>query len=337
MTLTASLIEAPSTENTMDPIYVEANYFRVNLFNGICIAYVDSKIDALPMMSSQETIVLIHGFPQTSYQYRHVIPLLTNSGYRVIAPDYRGAGESSKPMDGFTKASMAADFISLLDHLQIIERVHVVGHDMGGIVAFVLASRWPERIASVCVSECLLPGTDTFNQRLSQSPTEYFHFAFHSVYNLPEALIQGRERLYIDYFINKMCYRIGAFGPEHIQRYTNAYCQPGALRCALDLYRSLEKDAEDTRSWLEDNGKCQVPCMMMCGEFSSYGEYIGRMGSELVEKDYLTQSYDSSSGHFVAEENPREFVELILAFIQRQDRSRSRSRSPAQIKIEGRH
>ena len=302
----------------MTSLDIESNYFRVNLFNGVSLAYIDCAGDSPLVGRRGGTIVLLHGFPQTSYQFRKVIPLLSSAGYRVLAPDYRGAGESSKPSNGFSKAVMAADVIALLDHLEIDDPVHVVGHDVGGLIAFVLATRWPERVASACFGECFLPGTEVCRDQLTSDPVSYFHFAFHGVSNLPEALIQGREKLYIDFFINKLCYRIGAFSPPQIERYTHAYSQPGSLRCAFELFRAHEKDADDTREWMAQNGKCNLPCMVFSGEYSSYGECAESMAEEVVEKSHLTTAIVRNSGHFVAEENPTEFSQIVLEFVWRQ-------------------
>lgn len=109
------------------------------------------------------TILLIHGFPETSFQFRHIITPLSQTGYRVLAPDYRGAGYSSKPRDmlGYRKSVLAADLISLLDALKV-DRVHVVGHDIGGMVAHSFASRYPERTTSVMWGECPQPGTKVY-------------------------------------------------------------------------------------------------------------------------------------------------------------------------------
>ena len=71
-------------------------------------------------------MLLIHGFPQRSYQFRCVVTPLSNAGYHVIAPDYRGAGESSKPADGFTKDVMAKDLHLLLEKLEVKEKVHMM-------------------------------------------------------------------------------------------------------------------------------------------------------------------------------------------------------------------
>ena len=302
----------------MDSTDINSNFFRVNLFNGVCIAYVDCTTDVSREMVPKGTIILLHGFPQTSYQYRKVIPILTNAGYRVIAPDYRGAGESSKPNHGFSKAIMAGDIIALLDVFDIDEPVHVVGHDIGAVIAFYLSARWSERVASVCLSECLLPGSSVYSAQLAENPVKYFHFILHSVDNLPEALIKGREQLYVEYFINRHSYRIGAFPPELVQRYTDAYSQPGALRCALELFRVLPQDAKDTREWLAQYGKCKASSVILCGEHSGYREYAEKMAEEVIEKSCITTAIIRGAGHFLAEENPYEFSETLLASFQRQ-------------------
>ncbi|KAI6789771.1 hypothetical protein KC353_g216 [Hortaea werneckii] len=117
---------------------ITSHYYRANLYNGIGLAYLDCEADTSTNIKPRGTVLLIHGFPETSYQWRAVIPTLTASGHRVLAPDYRGAGESSKSTndEGFTKASMAADMIMLLDSKGVDEKVHVVGHDIGGVIAF---------------------------------------------------------------------------------------------------------------------------------------------------------------------------------------------------------
>lgn len=113
----------------------------------VTIHYIDCPA---PSGKSKGTILLIHGFPQTAYQFRHVITPMSDAGYRIIAPDYRGAGHSSHPRDGYTKSIMAADLHTLVvDHLKITEPVHVVGHDIGGMIAHAYAAWFPKDTRSV--------------------------------------------------------------------------------------------------------------------------------------------------------------------------------------------
>lgn len=141
----------------------------------VSIAYVDAQPAA--MTAPKATILLIHGFPQTSHQFHKVLPLLTGHGYRVIAPDYRGAGHSSKPRDGYEKTTAAKDLNVLLKkHLELDEPVHVVGHDIGGMIAHAYASRFPDDTASVVWGECPLPGTNMYDEMkhaVSRASSDY--------------------------------------------------------------------------------------------------------------------------------------------------------------------
>ena len=83
------------------------------------------------------TAVLLHGFPQTWWEWRHVVDPLVRAGWRVVAPDYRGAGHSWRPAGGYDKRTMAGDVRRLLrDHLGVDGRVALVGHDIGLMVAY---------------------------------------------------------------------------------------------------------------------------------------------------------------------------------------------------------
>jgi len=105
------------------------------------------------------TIVLLHGFPQTWWEWRHLIPLLAESGYRVIAPDYRGAGNSSRPLDGYDKRTMAKDIRALLrEHLRLEGPVIMVGHDLGLMVAYSYAQAYRDEVSHLVVMDAPLPG-----------------------------------------------------------------------------------------------------------------------------------------------------------------------------------
>ncbi len=138
------------------------NHRTVEVEPSVRIAYIDCPSKS--KRSQRGVILLIHGFPQTSYQFRHVIDTLAEAGYRVLAPDYRGAGASSKPATGFTKSIMARDLVRLLDALKIHEPVHVIGHDIGGMIAFAMAAKHPSRVASLNWGECPLPGTSVHTE-----------------------------------------------------------------------------------------------------------------------------------------------------------------------------
>jgi len=260
------------------------------------------------------SILLIHGFPQTSYQFRHVISEFAKAGYRVIAPDYRGAGQSSKPQRGYHKTQMAEDlYILIKDHLKIQKKVHVVGHDIGGMIAFAYASRYPDDVASVIWGECPLPGT-SFYEKVKGSP-ELFHFVFHQVPDLPEFLIAGKEREYLKHFFDKLLYNSLGITPADLDHYALAYSQPGAIRAGLEIYRAFEKDAEENRTWLAQHGKLRVPSLLMMGEKFMLAQAAKSMASEYHEAAGTVTI--ANAAHYVAEESPNEFVSSVRDFIEK--------------------
>ncbi|KAF2819220.1 soluble epoxide hydrolase [Ophiobolus disseminans] len=274
----------------------------------IRINYIESR----PSTPAKGTILLIHGFPQTSYQFRHVITPLSEAGYRVIAPDYRGAGQSSKPASGYEKTQMAEDLhILLQDHLGIKEKVHVLGHDIGGMIAFAYATRYPSGVASLIWGECPLPGT-TLYEEVKTLP-DVFHFIFHRVPDLPEFLIAGKEREYVKHFFDKQTFNSGAISASDLEHYVLAYQQPGAIRAGLEVYRAFEKDAKRNRGWVKENGKSSVPTLVMMGKEFLLAAHGTGMASELHEDAEMLVVEES--GHYIAEENPTALVKGVLKFV----------------------
>ncbi|RMZ70034.1 soluble epoxide hydrolase [Pyrenophora seminiperda CCB06] len=265
--------------------------------------------------TAKGVILLIHGFPQTSYQFRHVITPLSDAGYHVIAPDYRGAGQSSKPLTGYQKTQMAEDLhILIQSHFGIKEKIHVVGHDIGGMIAFAYVSRYPNDVKSVIWGECPLPGT-SYYEAVKGTP-DVFHFVFHQVPDLPEFLIAGKEREYLKHFFDKISYNSSAITPADLEDYVLSYEQPGAIRAGLEVYRAFEKDAEENRKWVAEHGKVKVPSLLMNGKEFMLAQSAAGMAEEYHEGAEIWTVSDSA--HYIAEENPHGFIEGILEFFHKQ-------------------
>lgn len=263
--------------------------------------------------SKKGTLLLIHGFPQTSHQFRHVANPLAQAGYRVIIPDYRGAGESSKPVTNFDKRTMAADIrVVVFDRLDVKGKVHVVGHDIGGMIAHAFAAHYPDQTASVIWGECPLPGSTTYTE--AKNTPEMWHFTFHNQYDLPELLVTGREKQYIKHFYNRLCVNHNFLTEADWNYYASMYAQPGALRAGFNCYRAFEEDAEDNIHTVKEAGKCQVPCLGLNGAGSLLGGDRARRQCEEMYTD-VKMEHVSGSGHWIAEENPEGFVEKVVEFV----------------------
>lgn len=261
------------------------------------------------------TILLIHGYPQTSYQFRHVITPLSDAGYTVIAPDYRGAGESSRPRNGYDKVTMATDLHTLVtEHLNIKAKIHVVGHDIGGMVAHAYAARVSDSVASVSWGECPLPGTSLYDSYVKDSAHGgLWHFVFHWQLDVPEQLTAGKERQYIKSFYDRLTQHPAAISPSDVDHFASFFSQPGAMRAGFDVYRAFHQDNVDNAEWVKEKGKCKVPCCALWGEQSFMIEIAEEQARDMYESVSL-RTVDGS-GHWCAEENPESFVKEVLGWV----------------------
>ncbi|NGO72830.1 alpha/beta fold hydrolase [Streptomyces boncukensis] len=262
------------------------------------------------------TAVLLHGFPQTWWEWHHVIPRLVAEGFRVVAPDYRGAGDSWRPAGGYDKRTMAGDIRTLLrEHLGVTEPVTLVGHDIGLMVAYAYAQAYRDEVAHLVLADAPLPGTAVFD-RLRADP-RVWHFAFHGpgARDIAELLVAGRERAYLQAFFNARIADPSAVPPEDFEVYVTAYSAPGAMRAGFEVYRAFDQDAADNRAALERNGKLTVPVLAVGGMTSTTGEVIGDMAREVAED--VTVLRVPGTAHWIPEENPAELARAISAFTTR--------------------
>jgi pimeloyl-ACP methyl ester carboxylesterase len=160
-------------------------------------------------------VVLLHGWPQTWYEWRLLMPLLADQ-YLLVAPDLRGLGNSSRPSSGYDKKTVANDVWQLMhDHLGH-EKFSVVGHDWGAPTAFRLAADHPDAVTHLVMLDVPVPGDH------SEGPgglVPRWHHLFHQVPDLPEALTFGRERIYLEWFFRNGTDQAGVFSEADIAEY----------------------------------------------------------------------------------------------------------------------
>lgn len=259
------------------------------------------------------TVVLLHGFPQTWWEWHRVIPDIVNAGFRVVAPDYRGAGYSWRPHGGYDKRTMATDIHLLLrQHLGIEHAVVMVGHDIGLMVAYAYAQAYRDEVSHLVVMDAPLPGTTVFD-RLRADP-RVWHFAFHSTRDIPEMLVAGRERQYLQTFFNARIFDPSAISENDLDIYTSAYAAPGAMRTGFELYRAFDTDAADNRDALKRNGKLTIPVLAVGGATSTSGPLVEEMMREVAED--VTGIRIPGAAHWIAEENPAAFATGLLKFLE---------------------
>ncbi len=146
-------------------------------------------------------VILLSGFPQSSYAWRKVIPELAGN-YRVVAPDLPGQGDSDLPIDGYDTGTVAKRLDLFLSELGL-ERFHLVGHDVGAWVAFSYAATFRSKIETLTVIDAGIPGISLRPEIRLQEARNRWHFLFQQVPELAESLIAGREEAYITWFLPK--------------------------------------------------------------------------------------------------------------------------------------
>jgi pimeloyl-ACP methyl ester carboxylesterase len=262
--------------------------------------------------SGPRTVVLIHGFPQTWWEWRHVIPPLIQAGFAVIAVDYRGAGHSWRPHVGYDKQTMAQDVHRLLrEHLDVATPVALVGHDIGLMIAYAYAQAYRDAVSHLVVIDAPLPGTAIF-ERMRADP-RVWHFGFHGARDVAEMLVAGREREYLQYFLNARCHDPSAIDGHDLETYSAAYAAPGAMRAAFEVYRAFDRDAADNRASFERNGKLGMPVLAVGGMTSTFGGLIEEMMREVAAN--VAGVRIPATAHWVPEENPAALTRALLDFL----------------------
>ncbi len=250
-------------------------------------------------------VVLLHGYTQTGYAWHPIMPLLAQH-HTVIVPDLRGAGGSSKPESGYDKKNMAVDIHELTSSLGF-ERVTLVGHDIGMMVAYACAAQFPQATERVVLMDAFLPGIGNWKNFGLAKDTWHFHF-FGEV---PLALVQGRERIYFEHFWNDFAADPKHSVPEEDRRiYTEAYAQPGGMRAGFEFFRDFERDARDFAQL--GAKRLEMPVLVLAGEKSGGRFLIEQV--EQVASDVRGQVV-MGSGHWLMEEAPGKVIPAIRGFI----------------------
>jgi len=243
-------------------------------------------------------LVFLHGWPQTSYEWRKIIPSVAER-FTVIAPDLRGLGDSECPLTGYDKRTLASDVYQLVRGLGY-GSIGLTGHDWGGTVAYYLAYDHPELVRRMLILESI-PGTRNDELEL-RGIRRQWHMFFHGCApDLAEVLVRDHIGLYLDRLCSVACYNPALFSQDEMAEYVRAYSRPGSLRAGFHYYRAgLE---EDVAAFSGCTKKLEMPVRAWGGE-----RFMGDITSawKRVAVDVQGGSVEQC-GHFMAEERP-EFV-----------------------------
>ena len=251
------------------------------------------------------TVILLHGYTQTSRMWKPIIPLLANK-FTVIAPDLPGIGESEIPTSGLDMKTSAIRIHALAKSLGI-EKASAVGHDIGLMVAYAYAAQFPAETEKLVLMDAFLPGVSGW-EAVYNNPA-IWHFRFNGP--TPEALVRGRERIYFEHFWNDFAAaKNHSLSEADRAAYTAAYSRPGRMRAGWAYFVSFTQAAKDFEQLSQT--KLTMPVLVIGGEKAN-GEVLGAQ-AHAVTSDVKVVVL-KNTGHWVLEENPTETTDALMSFL----------------------
>jgi pimeloyl-ACP methyl ester carboxylesterase len=290
---TSSVLEQEHSEGTTFQIENSTFSHHTASVNGIQMHYV--------IGGQGDPVVLLHGWPQTWYEWRHVMPALAKN-YTVIAPDLRGLGDSSKPVTGYDGNTTAQDIYQLVSLLGF-SKIFLVGHDVGVQTAYSYAAAHPDNVSKLVILDVPILG-------FFPAGTEdcCWWFGFHQTRDIPEALTAGKEREYLSWFY-RLAYNPDAITEADIDEYVSHYSAPGGMRAGFEYYRAFPIDAEQNKE--HSSVKLPMPVLVLGGEYSLGTAALESMRSLATD---VRGGIVPLSGHWIAEERPDFLVEQLARF-----------------------
>ena len=253
-------------------------------------------------------LLLVHGWPENWYAWRHVMPDLAQH-HTVVAVDQRGMGLSDKPDDGYDAGTLARDLAALMDELGH-DRFALVGHDTGMVISYALAADFPQRVDRVALAEVPGPPTPDHSPPLfvpRALNNRIWHIAFNRAGAVAEELVAGREALFFGY---EFATQGGQVPDDAIAYYVQVLSRPGVLSGSFGFYRSWDETMAQNGE--RATSKLTMPVLAIGGETSWAGAVGGAMGALA---DHVETLVVPGTGHWVAEAAPEAVIEALTAFL----------------------
>ncbi|WP_429067356.1 alpha/beta fold hydrolase [Aeromonas bestiarum] len=262
------------------------------------------------MAGKGEPVLLIPGWPQTWYAWRHVMTRLAAEGYMAIAVDPPGTGYSARPTTGYDTGAVATTLHRMMKQLGH-KKYSVVGHDIGMWVGYALASDYPADIKKIALTEAVIPGLAPAPSIFVDPQENIFlwHFMFNQVQDLPEMLTAGKEREYLNFIFDHWSYRRDRVAA---QTYIDAYSSPGGLRAGFAYYRAISQTITQNKQRAEK--KLMMPVLAIGADHATRDAPQQTMQGRAVN---LQGAMLSECGHFVTEECPEQLMTVLLPFLRK--------------------
>jgi pimeloyl-ACP methyl ester carboxylesterase len=257
--------------------------------------------------AGERCALFVHGFPQDMHEWERVLPRLA-PGRRVALMDMRGFGDSGRPLAGYDAETLAGDLLRVVEFLEAPGPVDLVAHDLGAPVAYVAAAREPGRVRSLTYLEAPLFGIEV--EGLAEATRPYWHLQFFGVPDMPELLIGGNERRFVEHFVKHAAYAMEAFDDAYFDRIAAGLARPGSLRAALAYYRTFEETSRQIRERAARE-RLSVPVLALGGS-ACLGDIPLRTFQGVADR--VEGGAVERCGHWIPEERPAELARLVAAF-----------------------
>ncbi len=261
---------------------------------------------------SGTTVVLLSGWPETAEAYSEIIPQLAES-HQVLALDPPGLGGSEPAAGGYDTANIAK---ILANAVQTFAPgpIHLVGHDVGGWIAYAWASQFGEQIQSLTLLDTAVPGTGA-PQTFPLQPelnVKLWQFCFNTLPDLPEILTAGRERELFDWLFAQKSKRPNRIPQANRDRYVEAYARPGAMSRGFAYYRAVAESSKQNNEF--SKAKLAMPVLARGGESGTGDRLKSAMESLALQ---VEGGMIEDCGHYVMEEQPEVVAHELLRFFKK--------------------
>ncbi|MGV8918804.1 MAG: alpha/beta fold hydrolase [Pseudomonas sp.] len=264
-------------------------------------------------------VLLIPGWPQSWYAWRYVMPQLVDAGYRVIAIDPRGMGESGAPVGRYDLATVATELHAFAQTIGLLANgpIDVVGHDVGSWIAYAWAADWRADIRRVAVLDALIPGLSAPRTDLpvAEANRRSWHFSFNQLDDLPQLLISGREEAFLTWLFRAKALQPWTITAEDIAVYARQLASPGALRAVTGYYQSALSPEGVAANRLRAEKRLDIPVLAVGAE-RGVGDYIVNAMQALAVN--VQGEVISNAGHYLPEEAANRVAVLLVNFLDKQ-------------------
>jgi pimeloyl-ACP methyl ester carboxylesterase len=290
--LIATLLVGPAVALAQQP-QIESRFAQAN---GVRLHYL--------VVGQGEPVLLLHGFGQSSHMWRPLMRELAKD-HTVIAADLRGSGQSDAK-DDYTKSSLARDVHALMNGLGY-NRVSIVGHDIGLMVAYAYAAQFPGEVKSIALLDGFLPGVGEWTR--VWLARDQWHFVFHG--KTPQALVQGRERIYLEHFWNDFAADAGKSIPEADRKiYAAEFARPNHVHAGMEYFRVIEQDGREFKDYAAK--PLTMPMLVISGQKGG-GELLLNQ-AQLIATD-VQGAIVPGAGHWLMEEAPGFVIPKLVEFL----------------------